>query len=189
MPAPTTPVSWLLAPACSATAVRDALVDTANPWKRPAVMLAAPIATISWFGSTSSPRRAAKLDAVAMVSVRLTRVMPTAPSSSGPDVAERGPRAATGGGCPGGARPTVVTPLAGEAEHRRDDGGADHGDQHRRQPSGEPGEHEQHDEHADADGEGLPHRLVEVLDEARERRRRSRRRRSSSRRASGAGRR
>ena len=69
MPAPTSPVTWLLAPDCSATAVREPLVDTAKPWKNPAAMLAAPMPIISWSGSTSSPRRAAKLDAVAMVSV------------------------------------------------------------------------------------------------------------------------
>ena len=37
-PAPTTPVTWLLAPACSATAVRDPLVEMAKPWKNPAAM-------------------------------------------------------------------------------------------------------------------------------------------------------
>ena len=30
-PAPTTPVSWLFAPDCSATAVREPLVETAKP--------------------------------------------------------------------------------------------------------------------------------------------------------------
>ena len=34
-PAPTSPVSWLLAPDCSATAVREPLVDTANPCRNP----------------------------------------------------------------------------------------------------------------------------------------------------------
>ena len=35
-PAPTSPVSWLLAPDCSATAVRELLEEIANPWKNPA---------------------------------------------------------------------------------------------------------------------------------------------------------
>ena len=39
-PAPTRPVSWLLAPDCSATAVREPLVETAKPWKKPAAMFA-----------------------------------------------------------------------------------------------------------------------------------------------------
>ena len=81
-------MSWLLAPDCSATAVREPLVDTAKPWRNPAAMLAAPRPIISWSGRTSSPRRAAKLDAVAIVSVSDTSVMPTAATSSGPDVAQ-----------------------------------------------------------------------------------------------------
>ena len=44
---PTRPVSWVLAPACSATAVREPLVLTGKPWKKPAPMLAAPIPIIS----------------------------------------------------------------------------------------------------------------------------------------------
>ena len=51
--APTTPVSCDLAPACSATAVRDPLVLTGNPWKNEAATLAAPMPTISWLPRTS----------------------------------------------------------------------------------------------------------------------------------------
>ena len=47
-PAPTTPVTCEREPACSATAVRDPLVLTGNPWKKPAAMFAAPIPIISW---------------------------------------------------------------------------------------------------------------------------------------------
>ena len=50
--APTSPVSWVLAPAASATGVREELLLTENPWKKPAARLAAPSATSSWFGST-----------------------------------------------------------------------------------------------------------------------------------------
>ncbi|MNT49949.1 hypothetical protein D3C72_1868340 [compost metagenome] len=57
--APTTPVSWVLAPAASATGVRDELLLTAKPWKNPAARLAAPRPTISWFGSTWVRVRAA----------------------------------------------------------------------------------------------------------------------------------
>ena len=57
--APTTPVSWVLAPARSATAVRDPLVLTGKPWKSPAARFAAPIPIISWLPSTSWPVRAA----------------------------------------------------------------------------------------------------------------------------------
>ncbi len=51
--APTSPVTWVFAPACSATAVRDPLVLTGNPWNRPAAMLAAPTPIISWLPFTS----------------------------------------------------------------------------------------------------------------------------------------
>src|SRR5579872_4472189 len=77
-PLPTTDASWLFAPACSTTAVRDPLVDIAKPWRHPAARLAAPIPIISWLGSISSPRRAPKLDEVAIVSAKDTNVIPTA---------------------------------------------------------------------------------------------------------------
>ena len=74
--APTRPVSWVLAPACSATAVREPLVLTGKPWKSPAAMLAAPMPIISRLPSTSWPVRAANADAVEIVSVSETRAMP-----------------------------------------------------------------------------------------------------------------
>ena len=57
--APTTPVNWVLAPAASATGVRDELLLMGKPWKNPAARLAAPSPTISWLGSTFAPVRAA----------------------------------------------------------------------------------------------------------------------------------
>ena len=57
--APTTPASWVLAPAASATGVREELLLIGNPWKNPAARLAAPSPTISWLGSTEAPVRAA----------------------------------------------------------------------------------------------------------------------------------
>ncbi len=109
-PAPMRPVSCVFAPDCSATAVRDPLVETAKPWRKPAVTFAAPMPIISWFGSTSSPRLAAKLEAVAMVSVSETSVMPTAATKSGPtslsDV-----HGISGDGNPFGREPTVTTPF------------------------------------------------------------------------------
>ncbi len=96
-------------------------------------MFAAPIPTISWFGSTSSPRRAANADDVAIVSVSDTSVMPTAAMSSGPDVGELRPRQRR-------LREALREradgrDLVGEAEHRRHDGGADDRDEHGREPS------------------------------------------------------
>ena len=109
--APTSPVTWLLAPPCSATAVRDPLVETGNPWKSPAKALAAPIPIISWLASTSSPRLAAKAVEVAMVSASDTRVMPMAAASSVP-MSLRATSGNCGSGSPCGSDPTVVTPLS-----------------------------------------------------------------------------
>ena len=81
--APTRPVTWLFAPTCSATAVRDPLVLTGKPWNRPAAMFAAPIPIISRLPSISCPVRAANADAVEIVSVSETRAMPSAPPNSG----------------------------------------------------------------------------------------------------------
>ena len=127
-------MTWLLAPDCSATAVREPLVDTAKPWKSPAAMFAAPMPIISWSGSTSSPRRAAKLVAVAMVSVSDTRVMPTPATSSGPTSLTLVHGTARASGTPAGASPPSPPPVGREVEHRRHDGGADDGHEHRRAP-------------------------------------------------------
>src|SRR5262249_36612995 len=77
----------------------------------PAARLAAPIPIISWSGSTSSPRRAAKLDAVAMVSVSDTRVMPIAATTSGPTSCTE-VQGNDGRGNPLGSEPTVDTPFS-----------------------------------------------------------------------------
>ena len=79
-----TPTSWLLAPDEPATAVRDELALTGKPPKRPAATLAAPRATISWFGSTTSRRRSAMLRDRAEVSARVTNAMPMAATASRP---------------------------------------------------------------------------------------------------------
>ena len=99
-----------MAPDCSATAVRDPLVEIANPWKKPAATFAAPMPIISWLGSSSSPRRAAKADAVAMVSVSETRTMPTAARNNGP-TSSTDVKGNDGLGQPLGSDPTVETPA------------------------------------------------------------------------------
>ena len=124
-PAPTMPVSWLLAPDCSATAVRELLAETANPWKKPAAMLAEPMPIISWFGFTCSPRRALNEVDRAMVSVSDTSVMPTAATSSG-TTSPMSVHGTSGVGSPSGRVPTV--PMS-RSNTRGDDGGADHRDE------------------------------------------------------------
>ena len=74
-------MSWVLAPACSATAVRDPLVLTGKPVNSPAAMLAAPMPTISWFAWTSWPVRPANADEVEIVSASETTAIPSAPAS------------------------------------------------------------------------------------------------------------
>ena len=107
--APVTPVSWVLAPDRSATAVRDPLVLTGNPWNKPAARFAAPMPIISWLPWISCPVRAANADAVEIVSARETRRSP-APRRTG----ARGRPARTcgmvSGGNPLGSTPTRLTP-------------------------------------------------------------------------------
>ncbi len=101
-------MTWVLAPACSATAVREPLVETGNPWKRPAAILAAPMPIISRFPSTSVPLRAANAEAVEIVSASETTAIPTAPRAS----TERSLALTSGmvsGGKPDGRLPTTLT--------------------------------------------------------------------------------
>ena len=84
--------------------------------------------TISWSGSTSSPRRAAKLVAVAIVSVSDTRVMPNAATSSG-TTSLASVQGMIGPGTPWGSAPTVATPSSARPRTAESDGRADHGDQ------------------------------------------------------------
>ena len=160
-PAPTTPASWLLAPDCSATAVRELLAEMANPRKKPAAMLAEPMPIISWFGFTCSPRRALNEVDRAMVSVSDTSVMPTAATSSG-TTSPMSVHGTSGVGQPlgkGADRGDV------EVEHGGDDGGADHRDEHGGDLAGDAREHEQHGERDEPDGEGRGVALVEVRHE------------------------
>ena len=99
------------APDCSATAVRDPLVEIAKPWKNPAATFDAPMPIISWLGWSSSPRRAANADAVAMVSVSDTSTMPIAARSNGP-TSSNDVHGIDGVGKPCGSVPTVATPCA-----------------------------------------------------------------------------
>jgi hypothetical protein len=48
------PLTWLVAPMSSFTAVREPLVPTGMPWVKPALSWAAPSANSSWFASTTS---------------------------------------------------------------------------------------------------------------------------------------
>ena len=102
-------MTWVFAPACSATAVRDPLVLTGKPWNSPAARFAAPIPIISFCPSISSPLRAANDDAVEMVSVSDTRAIPSAPPTSNP-MSDSAMSGTVRGGNPWGSTPTTSTP-------------------------------------------------------------------------------
>src|SRR5919107_1407140 len=107
--APTSGVSWLRAPAETATGVRDALEEMAKPRKKPAARLAAPRARSSWLGSTVSPRWAARDWDSTVVSATATRAIPRAPLISAP----RSARSTAGkakAGRPSGSTPMTLTP-------------------------------------------------------------------------------
>ena len=106
-PAPTIPVSWVFAPDCSATAVRELLDETAKPWKKPAARLAVPTPIISWFGFTCSPRRELNEVDRAIVSVSDTSTMPTAATSNG-QTSFTSVHGTSGVGRPSGSPPTVL---------------------------------------------------------------------------------
>ena len=151
------------APDCSATAVREPLVDTAKPWKKPAATLAAPMPIISWLGCSSSPRRAAKADAVAMVSVSDTSTMPIAARSSGP-TSLNDVHGSDGVGNPCGSVPTVATPWAARSSTADTIVAPTTAISTAGILRQEARQHEQHDEHAQADGERGALGGVEVLE-------------------------
>ena len=187
--APTRPVTWVLAPFCAATAVRDPLVLTGNPWKKPAAMFAAPTPIISRSPSTSAPVRAANADAVEIVSVNDTSAIPSAPSDQQPQVVERN----------GGNRERRnalrhrpdhrhAAVLQVEQVHGRDR--EHHGNQHARNPRERPLEAQDQDQARQRRPPGLPPPCLrrQGLAQTRPPRRSGCRRRPRSRRAWAAGR-
>ena len=108
--APTTPASWVFAPACSATGVRDALALIEKPWKRPAPAFATPSASSSWFWSTRSPARAASVLESTLVSAIDTTAIASPPAA----IAARSSSETAGTpnvGRPCGNGPTTGTPA------------------------------------------------------------------------------
>ncbi len=113
--APTRPVNWVFDQDCSATAVREPLVLTGNPWNSPAATLAAPMPIISWFARTSWPLRAANADAVEIVSVSDTSAMPSAPATRS-HRSEADTFGMVKGGKPWGSTPTSETPRSASSK-------------------------------------------------------------------------
>ncbi|CAH0327796.1 hypothetical protein SRABI128_06471 [Microbacterium sp. Bi128] len=113
--APVTPVSCDFEPERSATAVRDPLVLTGKPWKRPAARFAAPIPIISWLPRISCPVRAANAVDVEIVSVKDTSAIPRAPANISPRSA-KSTWGMVNGGNPRGSSPTSETPFAARSK-------------------------------------------------------------------------
>ena len=80
--APTSPVTCVLAPACSATAVREPLVLTGKPWNSPARDVGGADADHLLVAVDLLAARSANADAVEMVSASETSAMPSAPPTS-----------------------------------------------------------------------------------------------------------
>ena len=80
--APTTPVIWDLAPASTATGVREVLPDMGNPPSKPVAALAAPRAAISLLPETFFPSLAARVWDRTPVSAKTMRAMPAAAGSN-----------------------------------------------------------------------------------------------------------
>ena len=87
--APTTPATWVLAPASAATGVREALALTEKPWNSPAPMFAAPSASSSWFWSTRWPLRPANVRDRTLVSAIEMTAMASAAGQHRRELGER----------------------------------------------------------------------------------------------------
>ena len=104
------PLTWLVAPMSSLTAVRDPLVPTGMAWVNPAATLANPDASSSWSASTTSWWRAAKERAVRIESENPTRKMASAPATSRP-TSDHVTSGTVNDGSPLGTGPVTLTPC------------------------------------------------------------------------------
>ena len=101
-----TPTSWVLAPACSATGVRDELAEMGNPPNIPVAALAIPTAAISWLLLTDSPRLADNERDSTAVSVNAMSAIPRAGPIREVTSPQLSPDSA-GAGSPSGSAPTT----------------------------------------------------------------------------------
>ena len=133
--AATTEVSWVWAPAASATGVRDALVLIGIPEKKPVAMFAPPSAISSRSWSTSSPRRIEKVLVITLVSVAATSAIPSAAGTTA-RMSSIWSGGRLSGGSPTGSGPTTATSeRAVEVQGGRQERRSDDRDQDARAPS------------------------------------------------------
>ncbi len=112
--APTSGVSCDRAPAAIATGVRDALLETGNPWNSPVARFATPNATSSRSGSTSSFRCDASDCESTLVSAVATKAIANAAAISSGSTS-LGTLGRTNEGSPSGRTPTVSTDRSSSA--------------------------------------------------------------------------
>ena len=139
-------------------------------------MLAAPIPTISWSGSTSSPRARREADAVAIVSVSDDERDARAPATSSGTTSRRlGPREARRREALRAARRPCATPWSARSSTADDRGRADDGDQDGRDAAASiaraarssDGEHAEADEQRRSRSPGRgPRRTPDLVEEA-----------------------
>ena len=165
--APTSPATCVLAPDCSATAVRDPLVLTGKPWNSPAPRFAAPMPIISLVavdllaGATGEGRR--RRDRVGQRDERDAQRATDQRGQVGPVHVREGE-----GRKPFRQRAHQLDPVLIEVEGSGHGDRRDHGDQHARdarQHSPQDGDHRQRQQ---ADGERGGHRLAvaDAVDES-----------------------
>ena len=108
-------VSWVCAPAASATGVRDALLLTGIPEKSPVARFAAPsaISSRSWLDLLAAPQRRSVRDRT-LVSVAATSAIPSAAGDQ-----RRGCRATSSGGQPQRREPDRERPDDRRSRSRR----------------------------------------------------------------------
>ena len=103
-------MSWVFAPAASATGVREELLLIGNPWNSPAARLAAPRPIISWFGSTWERVLAAYVRDRTLVSANATMATAQPPITTWPRSA-RSIHGSANDGRPCGSGPSTFTPA------------------------------------------------------------------------------
>ena len=148
--APISPVTWVWAPACSATGVRvDDPLDE-KPLTSPTATLTVPSAASSWSGSTCSPRRTANACEMTLVSANETRAIATAVGNSAAMSATDTAGTPIGGRPPGNAPTTEMVAARPKASHDRR--AEDHREEHAREVRHDALQDQDHGEAHDADG-------------------------------------
>ena len=179
VPAAARPLTWLVAPMSSLTAVRDPLVPTGMLCVTPAEIWATPNASSSWLASTTSWCRAAKERAVRIESENATRNTARAATTSVPRSA-RDTSGSSSDGKPARHRAGDRHPVGGEVQCPGRGDAQDHDHECARKPLADPAGHDQERQGQGTDDDGGTVGVAEMTDDVERRRGWSPRRRSRS---------